>query len=200
NCAESRSEGNCRQQNQSGRPVCRRKQPGGYAADRELRADGNIDLARDDDQRRAARDNKRRCLPCQERQEGGELIERRREHPKCAQDYAQRDTDGVFAAESSHHAAASRPKARPITSWASLPRGRVATKVPLRITPMRSANARTSGKSLEISMIATPPLSASSRIIRCSSLLVPISTPCVGSSRISNLGWLASQRANATFC
>ena len=44
------------------------------------------------------------------------------------------------------------------------------------------------------------PSAASARISRWISALAPMSTPCVGSSRISTRGFVASQRASATFC
>ena len=71
--------------------------------------------------------------------------------------------------------------------------------VPPRITAMRSLMPRTPGSSDEIIRIASP-CSASSWISAWISAFAPTSTPCVGSSRISTRGSVASQRASATFC
>ena len=50
----------------------------------------------------------------------------------------------------------------------------------------------------EIISTASPSF-ASARMILWISLLAPISTPCVGSSRISSFGFVASHRASETF-
>ena len=64
---------------------------------------------------------------------------------------------------------------------------------------MRSLTASSSGYSDEMTM--TPlPASARSRIISRISLLVPMSTPAVGSSKINTSGSVPSHLASTTFC
>ena len=58
---------------------------------------------------------------------------------------------------------------------------------------------RISGSSEEISRIVRP-CAARCEIVRCTSALVPTSTPCVGSSRIRIRGSAASHFARTTFC
>ena len=89
---------------------------------------------------------------------------------------------------------------RPGSSAAWPPRARARRRsVPPCITAMRSLIPRISGSSEEIMMIAMP-CSARSTMRRWISDFDPTSTPCVGSSRISTSGLIASQRASATFC
>ena len=86
-----------------------------------------------------------------------------------------------------------------IASWVASARSSVPATVPPCITAIRSLMPRISGSSDEIIRIAMP-RAASSPISRWISALAPTSTPCVGSSRISTAGSVASQRASATFC
>ena len=71
--------------------------------------------------------------------------------------------------------------------------------VPPCITAILSLIPRISGSSEDIMTIAIP-CSARSTIIWWISDFDPMSTPCVGSSRIITSGSMASQRATATFC
>ncbi|MCY1246025.1 hypothetical protein D9M72_592220 [compost metagenome] len=66
-------------------------------------------------------------------------------------------------------------------------------------TRTRSLTASNSGYSEEMTMTALPAL-ANSRIMSKISLLVPMSTPAVGSSRIRMSGSVPSHLAMTTFC
>ncbi len=70
---------------------------------------------------------------------------------------------------------------------------------PSCITSTRSAMPSTSGSSEEIITMATPRPARSERS-RCTSDLVPMSMPRVGSSTISRVGSVASHLASTTFC
>ena len=78
-------------------------------------------------------------------------------------------------------------------------RGMSAVIRPSQTTSTRSAMASTSGSSLEIIKMARP-WPASSESSRCTSALVPMSMPRVGSSMISSVGFVASHLAMTTFC
>ncbi len=67
------------------------------------------------------------------------------------------------------------------------------------MTSSRSLTASTSSRSEEITSTARPS-AASASTRRWTSALAPTSMPCVGSSRISTFGRVASPRASATFC
>ena len=85
--------------------------------------------------------------------------------------------------------ASSVASARAISAWIA----------PSCSTRIRSDIARTSGRSLEMRMIASPD-AASSEMIRWTSTLAPMSMPRVGSSRMSTRGSVASHFARTTFC
>ena len=70
---------------------------------------------------------------------------------------------------------------------------------PSCMTRIRSATESTSGSSDEITSTATPSR-ASDAISRCTSALVPMSIPRVGSSTISSAGLRLSHLASTTFC
>src|SRR5581483_7789912 len=80
------------------------------------------------------------------------------------------------------------------SDWASS-----ATRRPSRITRIRSLMCSTSGSSDEIIKIATPSR-ASSVSSRCTSALVAMSMPRVGSSTISTEGLRPSHLPSTTFC
>ena len=89
--------------------------------------------------------------------------------------------------------------ARGSLSWVASARSRIPTIVPPCITAIRSLMPRISGSSDEIIRMASP-RPASSLMSRWISALAPTSTPCVGSSRMQQGRFAASQRASATFC
>src|SRR4051812_10127750 len=78
-------------------------------------------------------------------------------------------------------------------------RSRSSVTVPFRSTRTRSLTASSSASSEEMTMTALPE-SASSRIRWMISLLVPMSTPAGGSSRVSTAGSRPSHLAMTTFC
>src|SRR5450830_410476 len=86
-----------------------------------------------------------------------------------------------------------------MVSWVASLRLRMVRTFPSRMTTTRSDSSRISGSSDEMNTMETPE-SASSAIIRCTSLLAWTSIPRVGSSRIRSLGTVASHLAMTTFC
>ena len=78
-------------------------------------------------------------------------------------------------------------------------RGISADMRPSWSTMIRSLIARTSGSSLEIRTIPSPE-AARSEMMRWTSTFAPMSTPRVGSSRMSTRGSVASHFAMTTFC
>src|SRR5262249_11111708 len=101
-------------------------------------------------------------------------------------------------------AAAGAGRASPRARWrrpscVASARGSTPAIRPARITAILSLIPRISGISEEIMRMATPSR-ASSTMSAWISGFAPTSTPCVGSSRTSTDGRVASQRESATFC
>src|SRR3954454_10566071 len=193
-------------------------------ADPEHRADGQVDVARDDDDRLA--DREQRDDRDVEQDVADVLrVEEARVDGRRAQDDDREDADEARLAgadERVHelapaaarllqrrrgglglraHAAASSCPVAARTTDSSSASSRVSsrTRRPSCMTSTRSAIPSTSGSSEEIISTATP-WAASSDISRWTSALVPTSMPRVGSSMMSTFGLVASHLASTTFC
>src|SRR4051794_36592018 len=193
-------------------------------ADPEHRADGQVDVARDDDDRLA--DREQRDDRDVEQDVADVLrVEEARVDGRRAQDDDREDADEARLAGADErvdelasaaarllerrrgglglraHAAASSCPVAARTTDSSSASSRVSsrTRRPSCMTSTRSAMPSTSGSSEEIISTASP-CAASSDISRWTSALVPTSMPRVGSSMISSFGLVASHLASTTFC
>ena len=108
--AHEGADGDRRGQHECERPFHRREQTGAHAAHGELRADGNVNLPADDDQRHAARDHQRRRFAGEQREQRLRLEERRRRDREKDQQHAQGDSHGPFSEVCFQHAVAMRFK------------------------------------------------------------------------------------------
>src|SRR3954470_18029267 len=191
-------------------------QEGGEPDDR---ADRQVDVARDDHERLADREDREDRRVEREVAQRGGLQEARLEDAGEGDPQRERDDDAELAdAEDAldeaagalaldgcgggRQAAASStwPVASRITlSSSASARDSSPVRRPSCMTSTRSAMPSTSGSSLEIIRTATP-WPASSLIRRWTSDFVPTSMPRVGSSTMSTFGLVASHFPSTTFC
>src|SRR5712692_2455144 len=189
----------------------------------EHRSHGQIDVARQDDERLSERKqredrrvdedeldvrrvdeawlgNSRHCDEENEYRDDAELADAEHEVDDPARIvHRSARCDAVPRVDGGGHAAALPVAADTIACSDASACANSAAIRPSRITRMRFASRSTSGSSEEMTRIATPSPASSSRS-RCTSAFVPMSMPRVGSSTMRTAGRRPSHFARTTFC
>src|SRR5262245_54970760 len=196
---------------------------GRVGGDADDRADGQVHVAGDDDQRLPdgeqaddrgagedlleARDldepwvlDRRRPDHERERHQDAELAEAQERLGDAVRAGALDRRGGCLCGADARHAASAKPvAARMIDCSSASPRANSPDTRPSKSTHVRSALCRPPRSSQEITSTATPS-AARVESSRCTSALVPTSMPRVGSSTIRSAGRRASHFASTTFC